>query len=219
VNANWEEKLKYLGKTCPCATSSTTNPARSNLGSNQGCRGGEPTTNRLSYDTAVQKKSTCCVVCPLFYESASDDYVALMVQRIWKGLETKWSWPNRYFPDFGLEGLQAGSTNISFRKPGVPRPSSAWPPSHLARQTQSLWALSVSSPYSVRWNDTRGLAMNCKVCESGHGLFEISRPSHLETEEIKKTIESFLRSCEICPEPNLFSGILHVISFYVNSFA
>jgi hypothetical protein len=49
-NANWQGKLKYSEKTCPSATLSSTNPTWPDPGSNTGRRGGEPATNRLSYD-------------------------------------------------------------------------------------------------------------------------------------------------------------------------
>jgi hypothetical protein len=50
-------KLKYLEKTCPSATLSTTNPTRLDPGLNPVCRHGKPATNRLSYDMA---KSVIC---------------------------------------------------------------------------------------------------------------------------------------------------------------
>jgi hypothetical protein len=51
-NVNWQGKPKYLEKTCPSATLSTTNPTWPDLGSNPGRRGGKPASNRLSYGTA-----------------------------------------------------------------------------------------------------------------------------------------------------------------------
>jgi hypothetical protein len=45
-------KLKYLEKTCPSATLSTTNPTRTDPGSNPGRRRGKSATNRLSYGAA-----------------------------------------------------------------------------------------------------------------------------------------------------------------------
>ena len=42
------------GKTCPCATSSTTNSTWTDLGSNPGLRGERSATNRLSHATANQ---------------------------------------------------------------------------------------------------------------------------------------------------------------------
>jgi hypothetical protein len=48
-NENWQRKPKYSEKTCPCATLSTTNPTRPELGSSPGRRGGKPATNRLCY--------------------------------------------------------------------------------------------------------------------------------------------------------------------------
>jgi hypothetical protein len=45
-------KPKYSGKTCPSATSSTTNPTCC-PDANPGCRGGKPAINRLSYGTIV----------------------------------------------------------------------------------------------------------------------------------------------------------------------
>jgi hypothetical protein len=51
-NENWQGKPKCSEKTCPSATLSTTNPTWPELGSDPGCRGGNPATNRLSYGTA-----------------------------------------------------------------------------------------------------------------------------------------------------------------------
>jgi hypothetical protein len=47
----WQEKTKYLGKTCPNATLSTINPTWPDMGSNPDRRGEKPATNRLSYGT------------------------------------------------------------------------------------------------------------------------------------------------------------------------
>jgi hypothetical protein len=52
-NENWHGKQKYSEKTRLSATLSTTNPTWPGLGSNSGCRSGEPATNRLSYYTAI----------------------------------------------------------------------------------------------------------------------------------------------------------------------
>jgi hypothetical protein len=41
-----------LGKTCPSAALSTTNPTWPDPGTNQGRRGAKPATNRLSYGMA-----------------------------------------------------------------------------------------------------------------------------------------------------------------------
>jgi hypothetical protein len=46
------EKRRTRGKTCPSATLSTTNPTRTDPGSNPGFRGGRPAANRLSHGTA-----------------------------------------------------------------------------------------------------------------------------------------------------------------------
>jgi hypothetical protein len=54
-NKDWQGKPKYSEKTCPSVTLSTTNPTWLDPGSNPGCRGGKPATNRLSYGVA----STC----------------------------------------------------------------------------------------------------------------------------------------------------------------
>jgi hypothetical protein len=51
-NENWQGKPKYSEKTCPGATSSTTNPTWPDLWSNPGRCGGKPETNRLSYGMA-----------------------------------------------------------------------------------------------------------------------------------------------------------------------
>jgi hypothetical protein len=44
----WQGKPKYLEKTCPSDTLSTTNPTSPNLGSSSGRRDGKPATNGLS---------------------------------------------------------------------------------------------------------------------------------------------------------------------------
>jgi hypothetical protein len=41
-NDIWQEKRKYLEKTCPTATTSSTNPTRPHVGSNPGRRSGKP---------------------------------------------------------------------------------------------------------------------------------------------------------------------------------
>jgi hypothetical protein len=51
-NENWQGKPKYSEKGYPSATLSITNPTWLDLGSNPGCRGGKPATNRLSYGAA-----------------------------------------------------------------------------------------------------------------------------------------------------------------------
>jgi hypothetical protein len=51
-NENWQGNLKYLDKTCPSATLSTTYPTWPDLGSISGCRGGKPATNSLNYGAA-----------------------------------------------------------------------------------------------------------------------------------------------------------------------
>jgi hypothetical protein len=51
-NENWQGKPKYLEKTRPSATLSTTNPTWPDLGSNPGSRSGKPVTNRMSYGMA-----------------------------------------------------------------------------------------------------------------------------------------------------------------------
>jgi hypothetical protein len=48
-------KSKYSEKTFPNATSSTTDPSLPDPSSNPGLRGWKPTTNRLSYDTAMKE--------------------------------------------------------------------------------------------------------------------------------------------------------------------
>jgi hypothetical protein len=47
------ENRSTRGKTCPCATLSTTNPIWTDPVSNPGLRGERPVTNRLSHGTAV----------------------------------------------------------------------------------------------------------------------------------------------------------------------
>jgi hypothetical protein len=51
-NENWHGKPKYSEKTCPSATSSTTNPTWPDLVLTPGRCGGKPATNCLSYGTA-----------------------------------------------------------------------------------------------------------------------------------------------------------------------
>jgi hypothetical protein len=53
VEWNWQGKTEGLGgKTCPSATSSTTNPTWTDSATNPGLRGGRPAANRLSHGTA-----------------------------------------------------------------------------------------------------------------------------------------------------------------------
>jgi hypothetical protein len=54
-SVEWElaAETEVLGETCPSATLSTTNATWRDLGSNPGRHGGKPTTNRLSYGTAI----------------------------------------------------------------------------------------------------------------------------------------------------------------------
>jgi hypothetical protein len=59
------ENRGTLGKTCPSATLSTTNPTWTDRGSNPGHRSARPATNRLSHGTAAN----------LFY-NAHSHYVA-----------------------------------------------------------------------------------------------------------------------------------------------
>jgi hypothetical protein len=54
-NEDGQGKPKYSEKTCPSATLSTTYPTWPDPGSNPGCRGGKPATNRLSYGAAYGK--------------------------------------------------------------------------------------------------------------------------------------------------------------------
>jgi hypothetical protein len=53
-NENWQRKPKYLEKTCPSVTLSTTDSTWSDPGSSTGRRGENLATNRLSYGTAYQ---------------------------------------------------------------------------------------------------------------------------------------------------------------------
>jgi hypothetical protein len=59
-NENWQGKPKYLDKTCPNATSFTTNPTWSNLG----CHGGKLATNHglLTYETCIH----ICMSIPIY---------------------------------------------------------------------------------------------------------------------------------------------------------
>jgi hypothetical protein len=53
-NETWQGKQKYWDKTFPSVTLSTTNPTWVELSPNPSRRGGKPSTNRLSYGTAMQ---------------------------------------------------------------------------------------------------------------------------------------------------------------------
>jgi hypothetical protein len=53
-NEDWQGKPKYLEKTCPSVTLSTTNPTWPDTESNPDRRDGKPATNRLSYDAAYE---------------------------------------------------------------------------------------------------------------------------------------------------------------------
>jgi hypothetical protein len=57
------ENRSTRGKSCPSASLSTTNPTRTDPGSNPGLRGGRPATNRLSHGTAY--KSALLLSCRL----------------------------------------------------------------------------------------------------------------------------------------------------------
>jgi hypothetical protein len=59
---NWQGKLKYLEKTCPSATLSTTDLTWPDLGSNRGRRSGNMAIKRLSYGTAI------CIISSHFFE-------------------------------------------------------------------------------------------------------------------------------------------------------
>jgi hypothetical protein len=52
-NEDLQGKPKYLKKTCPSATLSTTNHTWPDQGSNPARRGGKPVTNRLTYGAAL----------------------------------------------------------------------------------------------------------------------------------------------------------------------
>jgi hypothetical protein len=54
----WQRNPKYSEKTCPGATSSTTNPTWPDPGLNPGRRGGKPATNRFSYGAARSEDET-----------------------------------------------------------------------------------------------------------------------------------------------------------------
>jgi hypothetical protein len=54
-NENWQGNPKYLEKTCPSATLSTTNSTWTGLSWNPGRRGGKPATNCLSAGTTLPK--------------------------------------------------------------------------------------------------------------------------------------------------------------------
>jgi hypothetical protein len=60
-NENWQGKLKYSEKTCPSDTLFTTNSTWPDPGSNPGCCGGKPATNRLSHGAQMVdvKKRWC----------------------------------------------------------------------------------------------------------------------------------------------------------------
>jgi hypothetical protein len=53
------ENRRIRRKTCPSATSSNTNPTRTDLSANAGLRGEKPATDRLSYGKALlERKQT-----------------------------------------------------------------------------------------------------------------------------------------------------------------
>jgi hypothetical protein len=52
MKLTWKNR-STRGKTCPSATLSTTNPTRTDPGSNPDLRGEKSATNRLSYGTAL----------------------------------------------------------------------------------------------------------------------------------------------------------------------
>jgi hypothetical protein len=56
-------KPKYLKKTCPDATLSTTNPTWPDPGFNPGRRGRKPATNRFSYGAANNKLTVGGIFC------------------------------------------------------------------------------------------------------------------------------------------------------------
>jgi hypothetical protein len=58
-NENWQGKPRYLEKTCPSATLSTTKPILYVLGSNSDCGGGKPATELLSYGAAHSEYNRC----------------------------------------------------------------------------------------------------------------------------------------------------------------
>jgi hypothetical protein len=60
---NWQGRPKYSDKTCPSAALSTTKPKCCPY-ANPGRRGGKPASNRLSYDTACARVSTCPLLGP-----------------------------------------------------------------------------------------------------------------------------------------------------------
>jgi hypothetical protein len=97
-NEDWQGKPKYSEKTCPNATSSTTNATWLDLGSNPGHRSGKPTTNRLSYGTALQM----CVSCDPPVLSCDDilvEYIPICVYfYIFMYLFSRWCETNPLVP-------------------------------------------------------------------------------------------------------------------------
>jgi hypothetical protein len=103
-NENWQIKPKYSGKTCPSATSFTTNPTWPDRR-----RRGKPATNRLSYGTAV----ALYFITPVIF----DEKVQLI-----KLLITQFSSASGYLVPFSLTHcLGVFITSTSYHKDMVER--------------------------------------------------------------------------------------------------
>jgi hypothetical protein len=84
-NENWQGKPKYLEKTCLSATLPTTNPTWPDPRSKPGRRHGKPTTNRLSYGTALESTdSGPCIKCNYNSASLADFYQTLISHNLSK---------------------------------------------------------------------------------------------------------------------------------------
>jgi hypothetical protein len=108
-NENWQGKPKYLEKTCPTATLSTTNPTWPDPGSNPGRRGGKPATNRLSYGAAYRTLLWYILWCSLTIptEIFPAYPFPLIVYRTWQRSEKLW----KFIRDFDSELVTCSSSH------------------------------------------------------------------------------------------------------------
>jgi hypothetical protein len=100
----WQGKPKYLEKTCPDATLSTTNPTWPDPGLNPGRRGGKPATNRFSYGAAY----FLCYVVSKYFNFAT---ISKAIQRDSK-LLSRFPFTRQRNPDSNLESLCVSYLNI-----------------------------------------------------------------------------------------------------------
>jgi hypothetical protein len=100
-NENWQGKPKYLEKTCPSATLSTTNPTWPDLGLNVGCRGGKLVTN-LTYGMAIYQ-DLCIIIlnssCPFFDHDIPSNFKLIFYSVNWI-MPAEITIPPRFIPWF-----------------------------------------------------------------------------------------------------------------------